>query len=183
MEEMKKILFLAALLSCSSGFARVEETNVGKKLPPLNVDYVSNAPGAVAGKPMLVEFWATWCGPCRQTIPHLNEVYKSYKDRGLVVIGISSEGKSKISEFMKTLPMNYSVASDSGGKFSGQFGITGIPHAFLVNAAGQIVWEGHPMSLKGDEIEKVLTAGASPAAPSPAPPVLPAAPPAGKKYY
>jgi hypothetical protein len=57
---------------------------------------------------------------------------------------------------MKKTPMDYPVAHDGGGKLSGKFGISGIPHAILVNKSNEIVWEGHPMSLAEAEIKKIL---------------------------
>jgi len=178
---MTKWFILFLLVGTQLLPARTEQSNVGKTLPSLSVNYVSNAPSATTGKPMIVEFWATWCGPCRQSIPHMNEIYQKYKDRGLVVIGISNEEKDTVLNFMKSLPMNYSVALDPGSRFSGQFNVTGIPHALLVNSAGKIVWEGHPMSLETSEIDKLVASYVpSPVAPTP---VQPPPIPGNKKYY
>jgi len=116
-----------------------------------------------ANKPVLLEFWATWCPPCRESIPHLNELHAKYKDRGLVIIGATDEPASVIRKFQKDTPMDYAVATDSGGKLNEKMGVDGIPHAFLADASGKIVWNGHPMRLRGEEIEKVL--GASEAEP------------------
>lgn len=180
---MKKLFLTIVLFCLSLGPVLAGGQNVGKTLPPLGVDFVANPPAATAGKPLLVEFWATWCPPCRQSIPHLNQLHKTYKGRGLIVVGITNETKSKVDEFRKTLPMDYAVGLDAGGKYSGQFGISGIPHALLVNSAGKIVWEGHPMELQGAEIEKILptaaATGTTPGSPSP----LPAPAPGNKRFY
>jgi len=133
--------------------ARAQKAAKGSTLPALDVKYVGETPD-LKGKPLIVEFWATWCPPCRQSIPHLNELYKTYKDRGLVVIGLTDEDKSTIKKFQKDIPMDYFVAIDD--KLSKEFGVTGIPHALLVDKDGKIVWEGHPMSLKKDDIEALL---------------------------
>ena len=72
------------------------------------------------GNPYIVEFWATWCVPCRKSIPELNELYKRYRERGLTVIGISDEVKSvsKVRSFVKKQGdrMSYPVAIDGGAK-------------------------------------------------------------------
>lgn len=128
---------------------------VGQPLPPLALDYLRDKPD-FSGKPMILEFWATWCPPCRKSIPHLNEIFNKYKDQGLVVIGVTSEEKSVVSTFLAETKMEYSPAIDAGGKLSEAFGITGIPHAFLVNKEGKIVWEGHPMALKESDLEGIL---------------------------
>lgn len=153
---MKKILALAAVLLTSSltGFAAPKDW-VGKELPAMKLDYLSKAP-EIKGKPTLVEFWATWCPPCRTSIPHLNEIHKKFKDQGLVIVGISDEDKKTVEDFQKKLPMDYTVALDEGGKVSKEFGITGIPHAVLVGKDGKIIWTGHPMQLKDADIEKAL---------------------------
>ncbi len=99
----------------------------------------------------VVEFWATWCGPCRQSIPHLTELQAKYKDKGVVVIGVSDEEVSTVKSFVKEQgsKMNYTVAVDeaggTAGGYSRAFGINGIPHAFIVDKAGKIAWYGHPM--------------------------------------
>jgi thiol-disulfide isomerase/thioredoxin len=154
---MKLLLALASatLLACSHPATAAPADWVGKELPALGVDYLGKTP-EFKGKPMIVEFWATWCPPCRASIPHLNEVNKKFKDKGLVIIGVTDEDKAKVLEFQKTLPMDYTVAFDKEGKLGEKFGITGIPHAFVVGKDGKIVWEGHPMQLKEDEIEKAL---------------------------
>jgi len=152
---------LLKLLACSALFvglllpARAAQSNTGSQLPTLDLSYVKNAVDPV-GKPLLLEFWATWCPPCRKSIPHLNEIYAKYKERGLVIIGVTDEETSVVEPFMQKIPMNYSVAIDAKGKLGTGFGIEGIPHALLVNKAGKIVWEGHPMELTDADIEKIL---------------------------
>lgn len=140
-----------SLVAC----AQSQGANVGKKLPEANLVYVSKEV-APAGKPLLIEFWATWCGPCRVSIPHLNQVYEKFKDKGLLVVGVSDEKPEVVKAFMKKTPMNYSVALEESGSLLEKLGIRGIPRAFLVGKDGTIVWEGHPMNLKEEEIEKLL---------------------------
>ena len=121
------------------------------------------------GTAYIVEFWATWCGPCRVSIPHLNEIYTKYKDKGLVVIGQDCwENKDDlVAPFVEKMgdKMTYRVALDDKedgkrGKMAetwmGAAGQNGIPTAFLVNKQGVIAWIGHPMTLKDEVIEDVL---------------------------
>ncbi len=112
-----------------------------------------------AGKPVLLEFWATWCPPCRESIPRLNELHAKYKDRGLVIIGVTDESAGVIRKFQRATPMDYAVATDSGGKLNREMGVHGIPHAFLADASGKVVWAGHPTSLREEQIEEVLGRG------------------------
>lgn len=121
------------------------------------------------GKAYLVEFWATWCGPCRVSIPHLNELHEKYRDKGLVVIGQDCwERDEKLVEpFIKKMgdKMTYRVAlDDKDGSERGKMaenwmaaaGRNGIPSAFLVDKQGLVAWIGHPMQLKDAVIEAVL---------------------------
>lgn len=156
---MKTSYLLAAafcMASMSPALASSAKDNVGTVLTKVDVKYIKNKPEQTIGKPMIVEFWATWCPPCRASIPHLNEVYKKYKDKGLVVVGITDENDNLVEKFMKQVPMEYSVAQDKGNDWGKQFGIQGIPHALLVDKTGKVVWEGHPMELKENEIDKIL---------------------------
>lgn len=128
---------------------------VGGSLPDVALEHLGPEPSLV-GSPILVEYWATWCGPCRQSIPHLNELHAKYATRGLVVLGVTKEPRQTVETFRKQVPMDYHVALDSGGSLGRQLGVSGIPHAFLVDRMGKIVWRGHPMALPEAEIQKVL---------------------------
>lgn len=156
---MKKHLALFAAVALAFGLTQActaaPKEWVGKELPTLGVEYLGKAP-VVKGNVAIVEFWATWCPPCRKSIPHLNELNKKFQGKGLVIIGVTDEDKATIEKFRKETPMEYNVALDKDGKLGKQLGVTGIPHAFVVGKDGKIVWEGHPMQLKDADIEKAL---------------------------
>jgi thiol-disulfide isomerase/thioredoxin len=103
-----------------------------------------------------VEFWATWCPPCRKSIPHLNEVYSKYKSKGLEIVGITDEDAATVKKFQSQIPMDYKVAINTPQSIYQQFGIQYIPTAFLVDKSGKIVWTGQPMELTDDQIKSVL---------------------------
>jgi thiol-disulfide isomerase/thioredoxin len=120
-------------------------------------------------KVYIVEFWATWCGPCRATIPHLNEIHKKYKDKGLIVIGqnVWERQIDAVPKFVKSMgeKMTYRVAlDDKEGSEQGQMaetwmaaaGQNGIPAAFVVDKQGMIAWIGHPMQLKESMLDQIL---------------------------
>ena len=149
------VLLVGGLFAIQNLLATASNNNVGTVVKVDGLKFKEKAP-SFAGKPLIVEFWATWCPPCRASIPHLNEVYKKYQSKGLEIIGVTNEERLTVSKFLKDVPINYHVAFDSNGKFSKPFGIKGIPHAMILNKEGKVVWEGHPMSLPESELETVL---------------------------
>jgi thiol-disulfide isomerase/thioredoxin len=132
-----------------------EKNWIGEPLPKLSVNFMGPSP-ELEGKPVLLEFWATWCPPCRKSIPHLNEIYAKFKDRGLVVVGVTDEPNAVIRKFQKDVPMDYPTATDTGGRLGEKMGVSSIPTAFLANKEGVIVWQGHPGTLTEADIEKAL---------------------------
>jgi thiol-disulfide isomerase/thioredoxin len=165
-----------ATLAVAAGVTLVQPSasalTVGDPAPKLKVaKWVQGEPvtGFQHGTPYIVEFWATWCGPCRASIPHLNEIYSKYKDKGLVVIGqnVWEKDESLVEPFVKKMgdKMTYRVAMDD--KATSEKGVmaetwmeaagqNGIPTAFVVNQDGKIAWIGHPMALPESVLEAVL---------------------------
>lgn len=147
------VLLAVALAGADLAWARASKSMIGEKLPALNLQYLKGTP-EIAGKPLILEFWATWCPPCRKSIPHLNDLYAKYKSQGLVIIGVSNEKKEVVQKFLQTTKMDYYPALDAN--LAKTFGVTGIPHAVLVDKTGKIVWEGHPAQIGDKELELIL---------------------------
>ncbi|MDB6076902.1 MAG: Redoxin domain protein [Akkermansiaceae bacterium] len=130
-------------------------------------------------KVYIVEFWATWCGPCIASIPHLDEIYKKHKDEGLVVIGQNlGEDTGKVAPFVKSMAgkMSYRVTVDDkseGGWMAKHWlaaaGQNGIPCAFVVSKKGKIAYIGHPMELKESLLEGLLAEPSTKQGGAPAP--------------
>lgn len=174
--KMINITRLAAITAlAASAFASNAATlNIGDPAPKLEVSKWVQGDAVTEFKPgtvYIVEFWATWCGPCRASIPHLNQVYLKFKDKGLVVIGqdVWEKDTTKVEPFLKQMGTNmtYRVALDSvaegqepgTGKMAENWmtaaDANGIPTAFLVDKTGKIAWIGHPMNLEEKTIEEV----------------------------
>lgn len=142
-------------------------TDLGDPAPALKVkEWVKGKPVDLKkgrGKNIyVVEFWATWCPPCRASIPHLTEVQKKFAAKGVVVVGISDEPLDKVKPFVEQQgdKMDYVVAVDpdrnSHKGYMEAFKIGGIPHAFIVDQTGAIVWHGHPMSGLDEALEQII---------------------------
>ncbi len=94
---------------------------------------------ALTGKVVLVNFWATWCPPCRKEMPDLDALYKRFKDKGLVVLAISDEEAKIVQPFIATQQkVTYPILLDPDGKVNKQFGVDGIPKTFIYNRAGKL---------------------------------------------
>jgi thiol-disulfide isomerase/thioredoxin len=116
----------------------------------------------------IVEFWATWCGPCRASIPHLNELSKKFKDQGVIAIGQDVwDQDDGVAAFVKKMgdQMTYRVAlDDKSRETNGIMAVNwmkaaeqnGIPTAFVINKQGHIAWIGHPMGLDEKTLEEIL---------------------------
>jgi cytochrome c biogenesis protein CcmG/thiol:disulfide interchange protein DsbE len=94
-----------------------------------------------SGKLVFVNFWATWCPPCRAEIPGFIKMYDKYKDQGLEIIGISTDrdGKDVVKKFIQKNGVNYPIVMYEMDVIEAYGGITGIPTTFIVNQKGEIV--------------------------------------------
>jgi thiol-disulfide isomerase/thioredoxin len=154
---MRFVLILsAALILVTPALA----LDIGDQAPPLAAETWLNGDAVSPDKPdgkttYVVEFWATWCPPCKRSIPHLNTLHDRLSSQGVVIVGITSEPLEKVEPFAKKMEMRYRVALDTknANDETWMAGISGIPHAFIVDGQGKVVWAGHPM----DGLEEALT--------------------------
>jgi cytochrome c biogenesis protein CcmG/thiol:disulfide interchange protein DsbE len=94
------------------------------------------------GKPLVVNFWASWCIPCKDEAPVLQETYERYRDRGLVVLGIDAQDfRADARRFTERFGLTYPIAYDGKGSTLGRWGVTGFPETFFVNREGNLVGE------------------------------------------
>jgi len=165
---MKQLLPLSLVAAAACVFTHpARAAELGDKAAPLAIaEWVKGKPVNLAdgkGKTIyVVEFWATWCPPCRTSIPHLTEMQKKFKDQGVVFIGVSDEEVGKVKPFVEKLgeKMDYVVAVDKDKQTSKgymeAYAINGIPHAFIVDKESRVVWQGHPMAGLEEAVAQVV---------------------------
>jgi peroxiredoxin len=134
----------ALVVSCTSGKGDVAPLEKGKA-PNFTLTDVRGGKvdlSGFRGRVVVLEFWATWCPPCRESIPELNALYDKYKDKGVAVLAISVDkgdgALSTVNSFMKENAVRYPVLMDDG-KTNRSYGVTSIPALFLIDKEGRVV--------------------------------------------
>jgi cytochrome c biogenesis protein CcmG, thiol:disulfide interchange protein DsbE len=105
-----------------------------------------NAQGSVValeslrGKVVYVDFWASWCGPCRRSFPWMNEMQQKYGDKGLAIVAVNVDKKrADADKFLAQLPATFPVVFDEAGASPLAFGVKGMPSSYLIDARGNVV--------------------------------------------
>jgi peroxiredoxin len=111
------------------------------------------------GKVVLVNFWATWCPPCRKEMPDLEALYEKYKDQGLLILAISDEESAKVSPFIAERKITYPVLLDPGRKVNELFVVEGIPKSFVFNREGKLVAQSIDMRTRSQFQSMLARAG------------------------
>jgi thiol-disulfide isomerase/thioredoxin len=156
------IILRAVLCTLLVTFASLAAaTEVGDQAPSLGSTKSFNTPdGALIdleklrGKVVLIDFWATWCGPCVTAIPHVQELHKKYADQGLVVIGHTDGSSQDLENFIKQKAITYIVSL--GADIGSTWGVTGIPSVFILDVEGKVIWKGHPAELQESALKAAL---------------------------
>ena len=154
-------LATCCILACSPAWGAPE---VGDKAPGIKAATWLNLPeglnglsaSELKGRIVIVEFWATWCGPCRQSIPHLVEMQKKYgHDMGVLLISLADEPDAKVRPFVRANNMNYIVGTDANST-SKAFGIRGYPTLFVMDPSGKIIFKGHGSDDAEEAVDRAL---------------------------
>ena len=147
-------LLASATLGVSAEKKLWAKSFLNQKAPRFEVEKWLTATPDTKGKFVLIDYWATWCGPCRKAIPELNAFHKKFGDK-LVVIGISDESEEAVKK-MAEPKMDYFVAIDTKARMKKALEVQGIPHVIIMDPDGIVRWEGFPL-LDGFELtEKVV---------------------------
>jgi cytochrome c biogenesis protein CcmG/thiol:disulfide interchange protein DsbE len=111
--------------------------------------------------PILISFWATWCKPCKEELPHLQDLLDKYKEKGLKVLAISTDSEksiAKVKPFIKSQNYSFEVLYDTNSEVANMYAARVVPFTVIVNKNGEIVYQNTGYS-KGDELEaeKIIT--------------------------
>ncbi len=185
-ETMKKRLLLTVVFCAAvAAFtlqpvsALEKELGIGSKAPALDIEHWIQDGGGFFkpvkefedGKVYVVEFWATWCGPCINSMPHLAEVQNKYRGRGVQIVSVSDETLDEVNDLLgreneqvgktfQEITSAYSLTTDPDRSVHIDYmeasGQQGIPTSFIVGKTGQIEWIGHPMGMD-EPLEAVVT--------------------------
>ena len=153
----------AALFVCNTvGAADM----VGRKVPRIQVrQWITPNPPTRAnleGRVYVIEFWATWCPACVQSVPNIIELADKYRDKGVLFIGLSEDRSvEEVRKFLRRKRINYHIGMDDG--ISKKFSFKGIPMVFVISHTGRVVWQGRPM----DQAFEAAIVNAIEAAPQP----------------
>lgn len=155
------IFFVAGCVGGNSGKVyaqdRVNDSQLFK-LKDLHGQEISLADLLKKNKAVLVNFWATWCPPCREEIPGLISLQQKYGGPSFTIVGVDiGESEKKVSSFASRIGINYPVALDDSQSVAESYRVVGIPTSFLINSEGKIVGEYHEYSRElVDDIEKAV---------------------------
>jgi thiol-disulfide isomerase/thioredoxin len=151
---------LTLALNTSSAFAvSAGDTAPNFKLPRLERSGDIQL-SSFLGKVVYVDFWASWCGPCRQSLPALNTIYKELRKKDFLVIAINlDEEKSDAMEFLKEFPVAFPTARDVEGITPDKYGLQGMPTAYLIDREGNVslVHEGFKKTDSEELNAKIIT--------------------------
>jgi len=141
------------------------QTQVGTPMPEYSAVYLDGSKfdlTAKRDKVVLLNVWATWCGPCRYEIPELQKLHEHYAPRGLEVVGVSVDesGVESVRSFVaEQAKMTYPIVLDDAGKIADLLQTTVLPTTVLVDRNGRIVWKKYAAIMEGDEeLKKAIEA-------------------------
>ncbi len=138
MQYLKKIVIVALLLNLGINAQTIRNFELK------DLDNITRSFNELKGEDLtLIDFWATWCSPCKKAIPVLNEIYESYKNQGVEIIGINGDGPrsiSKVVPFSRALQIKYPVLIDMNSELKSELNLVSFPSLIIANSQNKIIW-------------------------------------------
>src|SRR5262245_42969384 len=153
---MKKRFLICLVAILPAGLAQAD-LNVGDEVPSFQVGNWYNLPSTMKklspkdlkGQIIVVQFWTVWDGASDKILPLLTRIHDKYKSKGVVLVAISEDGKSRVEPFIEKERVNFVTASEGRESFH-TYGVTEVPTAYLVDPDNKLVWKGHPAVLEAE---------------------------------
>jgi cytochrome c biogenesis protein CcmG/thiol:disulfide interchange protein DsbE len=134
------LLFIVSLEGLAQDFARALDK--GQTAPEIALKTLGGETvklSALKGKVVLVDFWASWCAPCRESMPVLEKLSKSYKDKGFVVLGVNIDNDAEAArKFLKDLPVSFQVVCDAQKQVAKAYAPPTMPSSYLIDRQGKV---------------------------------------------
>ena len=137
--ESKRLVLITAIaaLICQTAFAKLKAGDTFPDLTTFKLE--GKLPDALKGKVVIVDFWASWCGPCKESFPVMNELIKKYADRGLVIIAVNAdEARTDMEAFLKLNPASFTVVRDAAQKLVEKVDVGTMPSSFILDREGKV---------------------------------------------
>ena len=140
MTVLKHFLLTLGLLACVGNAALAQagpnEDSAAKVIADVNQFSLSQYQGRV----VYLDFWASWCGPCRQSFPFMQDLQKRYQAKGLSIVAVNVDAEPEDAlNFLKDYDLNFDVVLDSNGSLAADYEIIGMPSSFILNSNGDII--------------------------------------------
>lgn len=151
--------FLASLLAAGLTLAAFAAVKTGDIFPNLESFSLEGKLPVSKGKIVIVDFWASWCGPCKESFPVLNDIQKKYADKGVVVVAVNvDENKGDMDDFLKEHSADFAIVRDAKQKLVSQVKVATMPTSFILDASGKVrfVHNGFHGSETGKQYEKEI---------------------------
>ena len=138
------LLFATAVQADPYADMTVERPNAPVAAPSFALTDLSGVKVSLAslsGKVVLLNFWATWCGPCRTEMPGMERVWQRYHDHGLAIVAVSVDegGEERINKFVRRLNLSYPILLDPDSEIAELYGVSGLPASYLIDSEGRLV--------------------------------------------
>ena len=159
-------IFVLLIVCCLSLYTQEKSPviKVGDAAPPFSMEKLLQAPDnfdgkleSLRGKVVVLEFWATWCGPCREATPHLNELVEKYRQKSVQFISITDEEEWQVKKYLKYVTaISGWIGLDTDGSMNKAYGISYIPRTILIDQEGKIAAITYPLSVDSQSLDKLL---------------------------
>ncbi len=143
MSLIKKSLLVGAValaVCAASVFAGGKTLKVGDALPDLSTfGLEGKLPDELKGKVVVLDFWASWCGPCKESFPVMEDLHQKYGAKGLVVLAVNvDEDAAAMKDFLKSHPASFTIVRDAGKKLVSTVNIASMPTSFVIGTDGKV---------------------------------------------